>query len=65
MVLMRLQCRLFALTDDPYEIQIYEGMPEEDGILIGSFIYQKPKMWNVYQEETFHLKKRLKGVTGI
>ena len=56
---------IFALTDDPYEIQIYEGMPEEDGILIGSFIYQKPKMWNVYQEETFHLKKRLKGVTGI
>lgn len=33
--------------------------------MIGSFIYQKPKMWNVYQEETFHLKKRLKGVTGI
>lgn len=56
---------IFALSDDPYEIQIYEGMPEEGGTLIGEFIYQKPKMWNVYQEETFHLNKRLKGITGI
>ena len=48
---------VFALTDDPYEIEIYEGMPDEGGSLLGKFIYQKPKMWNVYQLETFHLNK--------
>ncbi len=56
---------IFALTDDPYKLQIYEGMPEEGGKLIGDFIYQKPKIWNVYQEATYHLNKKLKGVTEI
>jgi len=56
---------IFALTDDPYEIQIYEGIPEEGGELIADVIYQKPKMWNVYQEAVYKLNKRLKGVTGI
>ncbi len=56
---------VFALTDEPYELQIYEGMPDEGGTLIGDFIYQKPKLWNVYQEETYRLKRRLRGVTGI
>lgn len=56
---------IFALTDDPYQIQIYEGMPEEDGQCIGVFIYQKPSIWNVYQEETFRLNKRLRGITSI
>ena len=56
---------VFALTDDPYEIEIYEGMPDEGGSLLGKFIYQKPKMWNVYQLETFHLNKRLRGISEI
>ncbi|MGN0295582.1 MAG: glycoside hydrolase family 2 TIM barrel-domain containing protein [Lachnospiraceae bacterium] len=56
---------IFALTDDPYEIGIYEGMPDEGGELLGTYIYQKPHIWNVYQEETFHLPRRLRGVTGI
>lgn len=56
---------VFALTDDPYEILIYEKMPDEGGELLGSFIYQKPSIWNVYQEETFHLPKRLCGITDL
>lgn len=56
---------IFALTDDPYEMQIYEGMPQEGGESLGTFTYQKKSVWNVYQEETFRLPKRLKGVTGI
>ena len=56
---------VFALTDDPYEIEIYEGMPDEGGSLLGKFIYQKPKIWNVYQLETFHLNKRLRGISEI
>ncbi|MCI5647948.1 MAG: DUF4982 domain-containing protein [Fusicatenibacter sp.] len=57
---------VFALDDDPCEILIYEGMPEEEGSeLVGDVIYQKPSIWNVYQEETFHLKKRLTGITSL
>lgn len=57
---------VFALTGDPYAIQIYEGMPGEDGAeLVGDVIYQKPSIWNVYQPESYRLKKRLKGVTSL
>lgn len=57
---------VFALTDEPYQIQIYEGMPNEKGAeLVADVIYQKPSVWNVYQEETYRLNKRLKGITGI
>ena len=57
---------IFALTSEPYQIKIYEGMPGEEGAeLIGDVIYQKPSIWNVYQEETYKLNKRLKGVTSI
>lgn len=57
---------IFALTDEPYQIQIFEGMPGEEGAeMIADVIYQKPSIWNVYQEETYHLNKRLTGITGI
>jgi beta-galactosidase len=57
---------IFALTGDKYELQIWEGMPGEDGSeLLGDVIYQKESRWNVYQEETYHLSKRLKGITSI
>lgn len=57
---------VFALSDEPYRIRIWEGMPEEEGsILIGDVLYQKPSRWNVYQEETYHLDKKLKGITSI
>lgn len=57
---------IFALNDEPYEIQIWEGMPDEEGSeLIADVVYQKKMIWNVYQEETFRLSKRLSGVTSI
>ena len=33
--------------------------------MVGDFVYQKPSVWNEYQEETYHLKKRLSGVTSL
>lgn len=56
---------IFALTEDPYEIGIYEGMPEEGGEFLGTYTYQKPKQWNVYQEAFFRLPKRLRGITEL
>lgn len=57
---------IFALTGEPYRIRIYEGMPGEGSArLIGDVIYQKPSIWNVYQEETFHLTRKLRGITSL
>lgn len=57
---------IFALTGEPYSIRIYEGMPGEQGAaLLADVIYQKPSIWNTYQEAVYKLNKRLKGVASI
>jgi beta-galactosidase len=57
---------IFALTSDEYALQIWEGMPDEEGSeLLSDVIYQKPSKWNVYQEQTYYLSKRLRGITSI
>lgn len=57
---------IFALSGEPYALQIWEGMPGEAGSeLLADVIYQKPSIWNVYQEETYRLSKKLRGVTSI
>lgn len=57
---------IFALTSEKYSLQIWEGMPDEEGSeLLADVIYQKPSKWNVYQEETYRLSKRLRGITSI
>lgn len=57
---------IFALTDEEYPIQIWEGMPRDAGSqMLADVIYQKPSKWNVYQEETYRLSRRLKGITSI
>ncbi|MEH6992166.1 glycoside hydrolase family 2 TIM barrel-domain containing protein [Neobacillus drentensis] len=57
---------IFALSSEEYSLQIWEGMPDEDGSeLVADVIYQKESKWNVYQEETYRLSKRLRGITSI
>jgi beta-galactosidase len=57
---------IFALSSDEYSLQVWEGMPDEEGSeLLADAIYQKPSKWNVYQEETYHLSKRLRDITSI
>nr|WP_240546249.1 glycoside hydrolase family 2 TIM barrel-domain containing protein [Paenibacillus artemisiicola] len=57
---------IFALNSEPYEMQIWEGMPGEAGsVLLADVIYQKDSKWNVYQEATYKLSKRLHGITSI
>ncbi len=57
---------IFALSSDLYTLQIWEGIPGERGSeLLGVFTYQKESKWNVYQEETYRLSKKLRGVTSI
>jgi beta-galactosidase len=57
---------IFALSSEEYPLQIWEGMPGEEGsLLVADVVYQKPSKWNTYQEETFKLSKRLSGVTSL
>ena len=57
---------VFALSDEAYPIEIWEGIPGEEGsVLLADVIYQKPSIWNVYQPDTWKLSKRLKGITTV
>ncbi len=57
---------IFALTSEEYPIQIYEGVPGEEGCqLLADVVYQKPSIWNTYQEETYSLAKRVTGINTI
>ena len=56
----------FALTSEEYPIRIYEGVPGEEGCqLLADVVYQKPSIWNTYQEETYSLAKRVTGINTI
>lgn len=57
---------IFTLNNEPYSLQIWEGMPDEEGSsLLADVVYQKESKWNVYQAETYRLPKRLRGLTSI
>ena len=57
---------IFALSDEEYPIQIWEGIPKEEGSsLLADVVYQKPSIWNVYQQETWKLDRCLKGITSV
>jgi hypothetical protein len=45
---------IFELESTPVAIRFYEGYPKDnESNLLGTFIYDKSTIWNVYQEETF------------
>jgi len=57
---------IFTLNNEAYTIQIWEGIPGEEGSrLLKEAVYQKESIWNVYQEETYILPKKLKGITTV
>ncbi len=57
---------VFALSDEAVDIEIWLGTPHEAGSrLLDTVVYQKPSVWNVYQEETYKLPERIKGVATI
>lgn len=57
---------IFELGSVPTPIQIWEGVPGQVGSsLLGDFIYHKKSIWNTYQEESYKLSRRLKGICTI
>lgn len=57
---------VFALSDEEYPIEIWLGKPlEPESRLLETVIYQKPSKWNIYQEETYKLPERIKGIATL
>ncbi len=56
---------VFALDGKSYQILMFDGDPRKDGKLISSLQYEKPSIWNQYQEEIYTLPIVLKGVHTI
>ncbi len=57
---------IFVLDNDEFRFQILEGLPEEkDSTVLADAVYHKKSIWNTYQEESYKLTKRLKGITTI
>ncbi len=57
---------IFNLSDDPFDFELWDGIPGKDGSeLLLNGHYHKKSIWNVYQSETYRLKRRLKGLCGL
>lgn len=53
---------IFALDSKHYDVTLWDGHPREGGQIIAVLPYQKPSRWNVYQQETYQLPRRLTGL---
>jgi beta-galactosidase len=56
---------VFALNGELYRIGLWDGIPDQGGRQITTLDYQKPSIWNVYQEETYRLPEVLRGVHDL
>lgn len=57
---------VFANTNDPVTFRIWEGKPGQQGSeLLADCFYHKPPKWMVFQEQSYKLKKRIKGKTAL
>lgn len=61
-----LKLPIFELEGKPTPIGIWLGRPHEEGSrLVSTVIYDKPTVWNTYQEATFWLPEQLRGVCDL
>ena len=57
---------LFPLMQNTFPIDIWEGIPHTtDGELVDTVYYDLGSKWNTYQEQTYKLARRFKGLTTI
>ena len=56
---------LFPLEKSAFTFGVWEGMPGEDGRKICDLHYDWGSIWNTYQQVTWKLPQRLKGVTTL
>jgi len=54
---------IFHLSNDPFDFEIWEGMPDEQGAEhLLTYHYDLESIWNTYQEVTCKLPRFIKGV---
>jgi len=57
---------IFELGGNAVKIEVWEGAPGDGGSeLVDVLTYHMPSIWNTYQEMTYKLPKKFKGVTSI
>ncbi len=57
---------VFAMDQEPFEMEIWEGMPEDKGSeKVATVIYDLGSVWNTYKEITYTLPRRFKGLTTL
>ena len=57
---------VFALDGQRYTFDLWLGKPGAEGSrMLTQLVYEKPSIWNVYQEETFRLPERIRGLATI
>ena len=56
---------IFAMTPEPFEMDIWEGMPDDGGTWLTTITYTSGTQWNTYRTETHQLPKKLTGVTTL
>jgi beta-galactosidase len=56
---------IFALNDDPYDMEMWAGDPGGEIRLVTVLHYEKKSIWNVYQPGTWHLPERLSGIKTV
>ena len=61
----RLTMPIFALDGNPYDMEMLVGEPGGSLHPFATLHYEKPSIWNVYQEESWQLPARLTGVKTI
>ncbi len=57
---------IFELSNSAVDISFWTGIPEsDDSECLGCFVYNKKSIWNVYQEDTYRLNRKLTGVNNL
>ena len=57
---------VYELNNKPFPIEIWKGIPGTEGAeLMDRVIYDKPSIWATYQEKTYKLPKRFKGLSTV
>jgi beta-galactosidase len=57
---------IFELDSRPLAFQVWEGMPGEPGSeILCDAVYNRKSIWNAYQEETFTLTRRIRGLATL
>lgn len=52
---------IFALDSASHAFELWLGDPQNNGQKLIDAVYQKPSIWNVYQDETYRLPVRITG----